>query len=135
MGDIVRHDPFRNLFAWPHWLDEFEETFPTVTSQRGLRIHETEKDILVEAVVAGVPSDEVEIHIEDGILTIKAEKREEEKKKGEYKSAKYQYYYTCALSGGRWDKAKAEVEHSVVTVTIPKAEAAKPRKIIVKAKK
>jgi hypothetical protein len=36
----------------------------------------------------------------DGILTIKAEKKEEEKKKGEYRSASYQYY-TTALSGGQ----------------------------------
>ncbi len=61
MANIVKHDPYRNLFAWPHWLDEFEETFPTITSQRGLRIHETEKDILVVAVVAGVPSDKLVI--------------------------------------------------------------------------
>lgn len=132
--DLVKRDPFRSLFAWPKWLDEFEDVFPTLTRQRGLRIHETDKDIVVEAVVAGVPASDVEVNIEDGILTIKAEKAEEEKKKGEYKASSYQYYYTCALSGGQWDKAKAEVGDGIITVTIPKTEAARPKRIIVKAK-
>ena len=130
MVKLVRYDPLRSLWGFPRWMDEFEEK----SYQRGLKIHETDKNIIAEAVVAGVPSSDVEVHIEDGVLTIKAEKVEEEKGKTEYKASSYQYYYTCALSGGAWDKAEAEVEDGVVKVTIPKAEAAKPRKITVKAK-
>ena len=132
MVDLVRKDPFfRGLFAWPNWLDEWEDRFST---QRGLKIRETSKSIIAEAVVAGVPAKDVGVHIEDGVLTIKAEKTEEKKKKGEYKASSYQYYYTAALSGGQWDKTKAEIEDGVVKVTIPKAEAVRPRKITVKAK-
>ena len=131
MADLIKRDPFRSLFAWPRWMDEFEET----SMQRGLKIHEDEKNIYLEAVVAGVPSDNVEVNIEDGVVTIKAEKTERSKNKDEYRSSTYNYYYTCALSGGQWDKANAEVEHGVLEVTIPKAEAARPRKVTVKTKK
>lgn len=134
MVNLVRRDPFRSLFAWPHGLDEFDVTFPTFTSQRGLRVHEDDKNIYVEAVVAGVPAEDVEVNIEDGVVTIKAEKKNEEKKEGEYKASSYNYYYTCALSGGSWDKAEAEVDHGVLELTIPKAAAARPRKVTVKAK-
>jgi HSP20 family protein len=134
MTDLVKKDPFRSLFAWPRWLDEFEDNFPTMTSQKGLRVHEDNKNLVVEAVVAGIPAKEVDIEIEDGVLTIKAEKKDEEKEKNEYKVASYRYYYTCALSGGQWDKADADVKDGMVTVTIPKTEAARPRKISVKAK-
>lgn len=135
MTDLVRKDPFRSLFAWPRLFDEFDEVFPTVASQRGLRIHETDKNLIAEAVVAGVPADEVEVEIEDGVLTIKAETEKEEKKKDGEKRSAYRYYYTAALSGGQWDKAEAEVKDGVVTVTIPKTKAARPRKLKVKAKK
>ena len=124
----------RSFFAWPRWLDEFEGNFPTIASQKGLRIHEDDKNIYLEAVVAGISAEDVNIDIEDGVVAIKAEKKVEEKKKGEYQATSYNYYYTCALSGGQWDKAKAEVEHGVVTITIPKTEAARPRKVTVKAK-
>lgn len=131
MTDLVKRDPFRSLFSFPRWDDLDDFSFPT---QKGLRVHETEKNIVVEAVVAGVPAGDVDINIEDGVLTVKAERSEETKKKGVYKSSSYQYYYTCALSGGAWDKANADFEDGVVTITIPKTEAAKPRKITVKAK-
>lgn len=130
MVKLVRYDPFRSIWGLPKWMDDFEDN----STQRGLKVHETDKNILAEAVVAGIPASDVEVHIEDGVLTIKAEKTEEVKKKNQVSASSYQYYYTCALSGGAWDKAKAEVEDGVVKVTIPKAEAARPRKITVKAK-
>jgi len=138
MVNLIRRDPLRSFVAWPKWMDEFEDTS---VAQRGLKIHETDKNIIAEAVVAGVPAKDVDVHIEDGVLTIKAEKIEKEDlpvgrqgKKGEYKSSSYQYYYTVALSGGQWDKADAEIEDGVLEVTIPKAEAARPRSISVKTR-
>jgi HSP20 family protein len=131
MTDIVRRDPFTSLFQFPRWVSDLDDMLP---GRRGLKINETDKDIVVEAVVAGVPAKDVEVHIEDGVLTIKAQKVIEEKDKDDYRSQSYQYYYTAALSGGQWDQADAEVEDGVITITIPKTEAAKPRSITVKTK-
>ncbi|MBI1864004.1 Hsp20/alpha crystallin family protein [Candidatus Woesebacteria bacterium] len=127
MSAIIRRDPFRSLSSW---LNDFDEAI----FQRGLKVRDTEKDIVVEAVVAGVKPSDVDIDIEDGVVTIKAHVSEEKKEKEEYSSLNYQYYYTTALSGGAWDKAEAEVENGVVKITIPKTEASRPRKISVKAK-
>lgn len=130
MSDLVRKDPFAGLFSWPRWMDDFEET-----SNKGLKIKETEEDIIAEAVVAGVPAKDVEVTIEGGVLTIKAASEEKHEKDETYKSSSYQYYYTAALSPsvGQWDKASAHTEDGVITVTIPKAKAAKPQKVTVKA--
>lgn len=119
---IVRHDPFRTLISFPRWMEDLDEA----TSSRGLKIRETENDIIAEAVVAGVPSKDVEVHIEDGVLTIKAEAKEE--------NTSYSYYYTAALSGGQWDKAEAEVKNGIITISIPKTEASRPRKLEVKVR-
>lgn len=131
MSDLAKRDPLKTLFSFPRWLDDFDD----FNSQRGLKIRETADAIIAEAVVAGVPAKDVEVHIEDGVLTIKAEKTEENDTKTTHKSTSYQYYYTVALSGGQWDKAEAEVEDGVVFVTVPKAEAARPRKLAVKTRK
>lgn len=130
MVDLIKKDPFSSLFSFPRILDDWSD----FSSQKGLRVKDTDKDIIVSAVVAGVPAKDVDIDIEDGVLTIKAQKKAETKNKDEYVSTSYQYYYTCALSGGHWDKANAEVEDGIVTITIPKTESSRPRKISVKTK-
>lgn len=122
---LIRFDPIRSLL---------NDDFALPNFQRGLKIHETDKSIVVEAVVAGVPKKDVEVEIEDGVLTIKAESKEEVQTKNEYKVSNYQYYYTTALSGGQWDKSEADVVDGIIKIEIPKTEAARPRKITVKAK-
>ncbi len=131
MNKLIRQDPFRGLITMPRWMEELDEQF---TSQKGLKIHETNDKIIAEAVVAGVPADNVDVTIEDGVMVIKAESTKEEDDKKGHKSAHYEYYYSAALSGGEWDKAEAHVEHGVITVTIPKAKAAQPQKVKVTAK-
>lgn len=118
----------------PRWIDDVDEDSWFSGHQNGLKVRETDKDIIATAVVAGIPSEDVEVNIENGVLTIKAETKKEESSKDEYRSSSYQYYYTTALSGGDWHKAEAEVKNGILTVTIPKAEASKPKKIAVKAK-
>ena len=122
---LIRYDPFKSLF---------ENDFPMPRRQEELKIHETEKTIVVEAIVAGVPKENIDVEIEDGVLTIKAEVKEEEKTKNSLKSSSYQYYYTTALSGGQWNKAEADVTDGIVKIEIPKAEAERPRKITIKTK-
>lgn len=122
---LVKFDPFKSIL---------DDDFWSQSRQTGLKIHETETDIIAQAVVAGVPAENVEANIEDGVLTIKADVKDDIKNKNNYTASSYQYYYTAALSGGDWQKAEAEVKHGVLTVTIPKAESSKPKKLVIKSK-
>jgi HSP20 family protein len=130
---IVRWNPL-GLGPWGRFPRLFDEDSDWLESSRSLRIRETDKEIIAEAVVAGVPADKVNVNIEDGVLTIKASSEEKEEKKKVQRYQAYEYYYTAALAGGQWEKAKAEIEDGVLTVKIPKA-LAKPKKIQVTAKK
>ena len=82
---IIKYRPGRSLWGMPRWMNDLDDdliSFPSFSQTKGLHIHETETDIVVEAVVAGVPKKDVEVEIENGVLTIKAEAKEEEKTKG-----------------------------------------------------
>jgi HSP20 family protein len=131
MRPLSKRDPLAHFFSWPRWIEDMDD----FSTQKGLKIRETTKNIIAEAVVAGVPAKDIKVDIEDGILTIKAETKEEQKTKKEYRSSSYQYYYSTALSGGQWEKADAEIENGVVTVTIPKTESVRPKTISVREKK
>lgn len=141
MAIIKWRDPFsifpRWAWRWPALWEE-EEWWPE--EKEGLTVYETDDDVVIKANVAGVPAEKVDVSIEGGVVTIKAEyeETEEEKKKKKvvYRQArKARYLYTatipCLVKAG---KAKAEVKDGVLTVTIPKEEVAKPKKVKVEAK-
>lgn len=133
---IVRHDPWLIPFArWGGVLDE-----DWTEENRDMTVYETDNELIVKANVAGVPVDNVDVSIESGVITIKADHQEteEEKKKRKvvYREARRaQYVYTtnipCPVKA---EEAKAEVTDGVLTLTLPKAPEAKLKKIKVTAK-
>jgi HSP20 family protein len=140
---IIRWDPFRLtprwLWRWPSlWEEEWLE-WPE--ENQGLTVYETENEVVVKANVAGVPPEKVDISIEGGVLTIKAEHKESEeekkRKKVIYRQARQaRYLYTTSIPCPvQEDKASATVKDGIVTITLPKAPSAKPKKIKVKVKK
>ncbi|MCC7259949.1 MAG: Hsp20/alpha crystallin family protein [Alphaproteobacteria bacterium] len=105
-------------------------------------VRETEKEITVTAEIPGLKIEDMDISITHNYLTLKGEKREE-KTEGEEGSS----YYRRERSYGAFqravalpdtadtEKAKAEIRDGVLTVTVPKKQAAsgKTRKLEVKA--
>lgn len=136
---IVRWDPFSlpRLVSRTPWPFEEENWLET---EEGLSVYETDEDLIVEANVPGVSEDEIDVSIESGVITIKAEhkEKEEEKKRKKViyrKAMQAKYLYTTSIPCPvQANKAKAELKNGVLTITIPKAEEAKPKKIAVKAK-
>jgi HSP20 family protein len=138
---IVKFNPFSPWISDRFFpMLEDEENWPAMKVTEGLDVYETDKDVVVKAAVPGIPADKVEVTFEDGVLRIKAEVEETDEdkkaKKVVYRQQKMSYFdYTTtlprAVDGG---KISAEVSDGVVTVKAPIAEAAKPKKIAVKAK-
>jgi HSP20 family protein len=90
--------------------------------------------LVVEAALPGIRPEDVAITVEDGTLTIRGETRaERETTEGETLIREIQHgsvSRAIALpSGLEPDKATATFEHGVLHLSIPRAEAVKPRQI------
>lgn len=93
-------------------------------------IVETDQGLTLFADVPGLDESSLEISVDKGILTIE----------GEARTGSGQFLYQEFNMAGYWrqfqlpnsldaDKARAEVRHGVLTLHLPKVEAAKPRRI------
>lgn len=139
---IVKINPFAPWLG-DRFFPTFEEDdgWPMVKVTDGLDVYETDKEVVVKAAVPGIPAEKVDVTFEDGVLRIKAEVEEaEEEKKAKkvvYRQQKMSYFdYTTTLPRAvDGNKISAEVNDGVVIVKAPIAEAAKPKKIAVKANK
>ncbi len=101
-------------------------------------ILEKEDELLVVADVPGASGDQIEIHFEEGELTIHASVPARQEEKTEYLLQEYgigDYYRTFRISEAiDSTKISAEYTDGVLTLHLPKAEEVKPRKIAVQVK-
>lgn len=147
-ADLARtDDPFLVLQRQMNRLfeDAFSGTLPALRAGSGgmlapsIEVKETDKAIEVEAELPGVDEKDVQVTLEDNILTIKGEKKaeREESKKGYYMSERSYGSFLRSFelpTGVDADKVNATFNKGVLKVTLPKPPAAqsKAKKIDVK---
>jgi HSP20 family protein len=127
--------------------DLFERFFgPAETEGNGLTkvwaprvdVAETEKEVFVKAELPGVDPKEVELTVQNGVLTIRGEKKEakEDTKKDYHRVERFfgQFYREVPLpAGADSDKITATSTQGVITIAIPKKPEILPKKIAIKA--
>jgi len=141
---IERWSPFQEAVSLREAMNSLlQESFVrpgAASSQDGgyfalpLDICETENDFVIRASLPGVKPDDVDITVHGDTLTIRGETKAEEDKKGEHWHFRERRYggfqrsvsLTAPVDS---DKAQAHYEHGVLTLTLPKSEAAKPKQI------
>jgi len=142
MTSIVRWDPLAEFAGLRRAMNRSLYGFPSVHVWRNadtalsfpVDVSETEGSVVVRAALPGIKPDEVEASVSDGVLTLKGETKQDEKSEGEN-------YYRREIRYGAFsrsiplpvevvgDKAEAEFKDGVLTVTLPKAEEARPKTI------
>ena len=148
--NLIRWDPFRELVGMRQAMDRLLEggylrpARPmaewTEWAQPSLDMYQTPKEVVVKAALPGVDPEDVDIEISGNTLTIKGETRKEEKSEEEdylCRECHYGSYYRAITlpQAVKGDKAEATFEDGVLTLTIPKTEVERPKKVEVKAKK
>jgi HSP20 family protein len=138
---LIKYSPFADLETFPG-LKAFEDTMNRLFSEPSGRpwvppvdIMETENELVVKADVPDVKFEDIDVHIENGTLTLRGERKFEKKTDGKGG------YHRVERSYGAFERAftlpdtvdpehvKAEYKNGTLTVTLPKKEVAKPRQV------
>lgn len=147
MSTITLWEPARQTMTLREAMNQlFDDSFTRPIRAGGsasiipaIDLYQTNDEVVVKAALPGFKSDDVQISVTGETLTLRGEFKEEtEKKEAAYHIRENRYgsfERTIMLpSDVQTEKAKADFENGVLTVTLPKAEAVKPKTISIKAK-
>ena len=144
---ISRWEPFGGLMSLREAMDRlFEDSlvrpsrlFPDLWGESlAVDVYQTDNEVVVKTTLPGVKPDEVEITVTGDTLTIKGETKAEEKVKRENyfrqerRCGAFSRSVTIPIAV-RSEKAEATFQDGVLTITLPKAEEAKPKRIKIQA--
>jgi HSP20 family protein len=138
---IIRFDPFRemtslqgqvNRLVDSMWSGRQESWVPAVD------VFDESDAVVLKAELAGMKPDDIQIEVEDNVLTIKGERAFTEKVDDEryYRVERRfgSFQRSLALPQGvKADEIQAAYEDGILEVRVPKAAAEQPRRIEVKA--
>ena len=103
-----------------------------------LDLHESNDHIVAVVELPGMRKEDIEISLQDGMLTISGERKEEtSQENGATRTERYTGKFRRSISlPSRVDgnKVSATYKDGILTVTLPKAEEAKPKQIKISAK-
>ncbi|MBD3362599.1 Hsp20 family protein [Candidatus Dojkabacteria bacterium] len=140
---LALFDP-RRVFSDDFLLDNFFSPFDVGEySPIAVDLYEDDDNIVAEFNnISGFDNEDLDISIEDNVLTVSASSEKQEQEKDEKR--KYfrkeircdSFSRSIALpTKVKSEKAEAELEKGILKIKMPKADEVKPKKIEIKAKK
>src|SRR5260221_115426 len=137
---LMRYE--RPGLAWPgfgrltDFRDELERMFesPLTAWSPALDVREDRDNFVIRAELPGLRREDIDVSLQDGALVISGERKVEKTEEGVEVRRQERFYgrFQRALTlcePVAADKVKADCRDGVLTVTLPKSEAAKPKKI------
>jgi HSP20 family protein len=146
MSNLIRWEPAREMMSLRDAMDRlFDDAITRPLSLRdgwsapAIDMFQTDDEIVVKAALPGIKADEVQINITGEVLTLKGEvkqSQEMEEKAWHIREQRFgSFERSIALpTDVVADKAQADFENGILTITLPKAGEVKPKSITVKAK-
>ncbi|HEX9116503.1 MAG TPA: Hsp20/alpha crystallin family protein [Anaerolineae bacterium] len=146
MANLTRWDPFREMMSLRDAMDSlFEHAMvgPAAGTERTaewglpLDVAENEDNFVVKASVPGVKPEDIEVTVHGELLSIRGEMKQEQESKNEQYHLRERRWGTFARSltlpaAVKADQVEAEYANGVLTLTLPKTDEVKPKRIEVK---
>ena len=142
MRTVTRWEPFRGATSLQDQVNRlFNDVFERQGGESSLTawapsvdIYETEHELVVKGDLPDIDPKDLDIRVENNILTIRGERKFEKKVNEENYLRVERAYGSFARSFTlantvNSDAIKAEYQNGVLTLTIPKKEEAKPKQI------
>ena len=138
---ISRFEPFRGLSLQDQFNRLLNENFDPSWNEASLTtwapavdIFETEQELVVKADLPDIKPEELDIRVENNILTIRGERKFEKKVEEKNYLRMERSYGSFSRSFSlantvKTEAIKAEYKNGVLTLTVPKREEAKPKQI------
>lgn len=146
MSNMRRWDPFGEMLSLRDAMSQlFEDSYVSPARMSNgsalsmpLNVSETKDAFRVEAVVPGLKPEDLDITIQDNVLTIRGETRQEQQS-----GDKQTNFHVMERRYGRFsrsislptavqpDQVQATLENGILHLEIPKADEVKPRKIAI----
>lgn len=147
MSNLTRWEPVREMMTLREAMDRlFDDAFTRPINLRdggwsapAVDMYQTDDEVTVKVALPGFKADEVQINVTGDVLTLRGEMKHEEDQKDKawhirehrWSSFERSVALPTAVTA---DKASADFENGILTITLPKAEEVKPKTISVKAK-
>jgi HSP20 family protein len=141
---ITRWRPFRDMVSIQDEMNKlFDDFFGRPLVRPGwtegvwspsVDVSEDKDNVIIKAEMPGVSKDDVKISVQDNVLTLKGEKKQEKEEKDKnYHRIERSYGSFCRSfqlpTTVKTDKIKASYKGGVLSVTLPKTEEVKPKEI------
>ena len=147
MANLILRKPINEMVTLREAMDQlFDDAFMRPIGQGGLGdipaidMYQTKDNVIVKAGLPGLKPEDVQISITANVLSLSGEFKEESEQKEKTYHLREQRYGSFERSVAlptdvETEKASADFENGLLTITLPKSEAVKPKMINIKARK
>lgn len=143
---IVRWDPFRDLMSIQERVNRLLSDAPSRWgADEGygawippVDIFERGESLVIRAEIPGVQSGDVDVRVENGVLTLQGQRTREEqieersafRLERQFGAFSRSFSLPTTVDAG---KIEARLKDGVLEIALPKAEEAKPKKVLIQA--
>lgn len=144
MSNIVRFEPMREMMTLREAMNQlFDDSFTrpfspgSAPALPAVDMYQDNENVVVKASLPGLKSEDVKISVSGDVLSLHGEYSEKTEQKEKTYHIREQRFGSFERSvrlpvDVQTEKAKAEFENGILTITLPKAEAIRPKTITIK---